>query len=55
MRGGERLSQSVDTVNRSAVVFASTFKRIDRATGKLAQTLRQLRGLRPKEEVREYP
>ena len=44
--GGERLSQSVDTVNRSAVVLASAFKRIKNRARKLAQNLHCLRDLR---------
>jgi len=44
--GDERLSQSVDTVNRSAVVLASAFKRIKNRARKLAQNLHCLRDLR---------
>ena len=52
--GGERLSQSVDTVNRFAVVLASAFKQIERRARKLAQTFASFEGLAPKEEVLEY-
>ncbi len=52
--GGERLSQSVDTVNRSAVVLASAFKRIENRGSKVSSEFALFEGLAPNEEVLEY-
>jgi hypothetical protein len=51
--GGERLSQSVDTVNYSAVVLARTFKRVERHGSKVSAKFASFERLALREEVLE--
>src|SRR2546430_13712224 len=50
---GERLSQSADTVNYSAVVLARAFKRIERHGSKASANFALFERLPPREEVLE--